>query len=322
MITEAFFQRHPNEIGFGYEGKVAPAIDKFFNQAAQILFDDLRKVTPGFEGIVRSEYEKLVREVGHDLSSEREPADRCYRCLTETYDLWSDEHGSAQEYVNYRLSLVELLFAEIGQSLPDRPDPTKPKVGTIGHYDKSRRLANLVNNQAHDGFRNGVNELNRRLEVAGIPFSYDAGKLRKITDKPIQENIHNPFWELIDDAKWKSVAIEMEEALRRRDRGDRDSPLSAMKALESTIKIISDERRLTTGKEGGAANYIENLASKRGGKLIEKWEGDALKFLFCKIRNPHGHGSGSEAPPDFSRAQMEWVIDSAMAWVKSLVGRL
>lgn len=94
-----------------------------------------------------------------------------------------------------------------------------------------------------------------------------------------------------------------------------------MKALESTIKIISDKRSLTKGSEKGASNYIDNLVSAKNGRLIEVWEADALKALFSSVRNPHGHGPGSEEMPSLSPPQENWVIESAMSWIKSLVVR-
>jgi hypothetical protein len=41
-----------------------------------------------------------------------------------------------------------------------------------------------------------------------------------------------------------------------RDSQGRDPAFYAARALESTIKIISDDKQLTTGREKGAANYI------------------------------------------------------------------
>jgi len=73
--------------------------------------------------------------------------------------------------------------------------------------------------------------------------------------------------------------------------------------LESTIKIVSDGKRLTRGSEKGAANYIDNLVSAKNGHVIEGWDGDTLKRLFGAIRNPHGHGPGSAPMPSLSTAQ-------------------
>jgi hypothetical protein len=75
----------------------------------------------------------------------------------------------------------------------------------------------------------------------------------------------------------------MKEAIDLRDTNGRDPAFYAAKALESTVKIISDEKQLSNGRERGAANYIDNL--KRS-NLIEDWEAEALKAFFSKVRNP------------------------------------
>jgi hypothetical protein len=94
-----------------------------------------------------------------------------------------------------------------------------------------------------------------------------------------------------------------------------------MKALESAIKIISDRKLLTKGAEKGASQFIDNLVSSKKGRFIEVWEAEALKALFSSVRNPHGHGPGSQEMPSLSLPQQNWVIESAMIWVKSLVAR-
>jgi hypothetical protein len=114
----------------------------------------------------------------------------------------------------------------------------------------------------------------------------------------------------------------MKEALDHLDHGQRDASAHAAMALESTIKIISDDKGWTTGNEKGAANYINNLVSARNGRFIEVWEKDALNALFSELRNPHSHGAGSKPPPRLLDAQQTWAIESCMTWIKSLVRRL
>jgi hypothetical protein len=95
----------------------------------------------------------------------------------------------------------------------------------------------------------------------------------------------------------------MKEAIDLRDTGGRDPAFYAVRSLESTIKIISGEKQLTTGKEKGAHNYIDNL---RGAKLIEMWEMEALKDFFTKVRNPFGHGPGAAPMPTGRSILQSW----------------
>jgi hypothetical protein len=114
----------------------------------------------------------------------------------------------------------------------------------------------------------------------------------------------------------------MKEALDRRDANDRDPVFYAARALESAIKIVSDQKGWTRGSEKGAHNYIDNLGSAKNGAFIAPWEREALKTFFTEIRNPFGHGPGSAEMPQLSPEQTSWAIESCMSWIKSLVGRM
>ena len=83
--------------------------------------------------------------------------------------------------------------------------------------------------------------------------------------------------------------------------------------------LLSDEKQLTTNKEKGAHNYIDNLM---GAKLIEVWEMEALKHFFTKVRNPFGHGPGAAPMPSLTDQQTNWAIENSMIWIKSLIRRM
>ncbi len=114
----------------------------------------------------------------------------------------------------------------------------------------------------------------------------------------------------------------MKEALDRRDSNDKDPAIFAAKALESAVKIISDSKGWTRNTEKGAAQYIDNLVSKANGRYLDVWEGDILKDYFRKVRNPVGHGPGSEPMPELTLEQTDWAIENAMSWVRALVRRM
>jgi hypothetical protein len=167
-----------------------------------------------------------------------------------------------------------------------------------------------------------VHELNARLKFAQYPFHFHNGYLQFSEDSKIASDIHEPFWTLVGSPKWANVDLQMKEAIDKRDSGDRTAALHAMSALESVIKIICEEKGWVTGKEKGAANYVDNLGSKANGNWLAQWECEILKTMFGQVRNPFAHGPGSGKMPELSAAQTNWAIDTAMVWTRTLISRM
>ena len=140
--------------------------------------------------------------------------------------------------------------------------------------------------------------------------------------QPVEEQIENAFWGIVANPMWKNVDTDMKEAIDRRDANDRDPAFYAARALESAIKIISDQKGWTHRGEKGAHSYIDNLVSKKNGSFIDIWEQEALKKFFTEIRNPFGHGPGSAEMPQLTMEQTNFAIETCMSWIKSLVQRM
>jgi hypothetical protein len=172
-----------------------------------------------------------------------------------------------------------------------------------------------------DSLQRALDELNDRFREASMPLEYHNGFVQFVQDGLTQRQMAAPFWDMLQDPKWANVDMDIKEAIDRRDNNGRDPALYAAKALESTLKIISDEKGWTTGKEKGASNYIDNLLSKANGSYIADWEADVLRLIFSRIRNPLGHGPGTAPPPVLSEKQTTWVIEACMGWIKSIATR-
>jgi hypothetical protein len=245
-----------------------------------------------------------------------------------------NESESADQFIKERLSLVEIGFrkreeeiADANAALPEKILKAKidakriPSPGVMripGNYVEA--LKN-INAKLNGEFRGCVEELNTRFRQAGCGLNYHNGFIQRATDELTLEQVETPFWALVSDPKWENVDTDMKEALDLRDSEGRDPAFYAARALESTIKIVSDEKKWTTGKENGAHRFIENLASKRAGHFIDNWESEALKRFFTDIRNPFGHGPGSEKMPSLSPQQTDWAIETCMVWIKSIILR-
>ncbi|WP_417684975.1 AbiJ-NTD4 domain-containing protein [Pseudidiomarina gelatinasegens] len=245
-----------------------------------------------------------------------------------------DGSVTADQFVKERLSFIELAFrqreeklSELNASLDKRVQQAeleakmKPARGLRlpGSPGDTLRAWNQTQNEL---FRASCNELNERFRRSRVKLHYHNGFIQISEDEAVLRQIEQPFWNLVGDPMWQSVDHDMKEAIDLRDSGGRDPALFAAKALESAIKIISDVNGWTRGTEKGAANYIDNLRAKANGEFINGWERENLVEFFSKVRNPFGHGAGSDPVPELSVPQTDWAIEFCMIWTKNLIRRL
>ena len=314
MLTDIFAKRYPDRMIWSYDGMPRDVV-VLLRQLTHVLFSDLLPSTGDAEGVCSAAHDQLARELGgFALERGRTATEICQRYLGVPWDLWNDAHGDQDTFFKTRISLVELIVREAETRVVAARAPSR-KVGAL----VTALGVNIPKPQPIVAA--AIDEINTRFRQAAIPLQYHAGVVQRADDPLIAENISEPFWILTRDQKWTNVDADIKEAIDRRDSGARDAALYALKAVESTIKIISDEKSFTRGTEKGAAQYIDNLVSSKNGRLIEVWEGEALKQLFSTVRNPHGHGPGGAPMPSLSLEQQDWVIESAMSWIKSLIRR-
>lgn len=255
--------------------------------------------------------------------------------VCETFVL-AEYDGSveADQFIKERLSFIEIAFRhreeqvkELNSSLEKRIQDAlieaklRPRRGIRlpGNPDEGMRAWNGTQNEM---FIASCQELNERFRQSRAKLHYHNGFIQISEDETVTQQIEQPFWSLVADPMWQSVDHDMKEAIDLRDSGGRDPALFAAKALESTIKIISDTKGWTRGNEKGAVNYIDNLRAKANGEFINSWERDSLVEFFSKVRNPFGHGAGTQPVPELSDYQTDWAIEFCMIWAKNLIRRL
>jgi hypothetical protein len=206
----------------------------------------------------------------------------CETWFLQTFD------GSIQadQFAKERISFIELGFRirEVqinveNVNLPaaikaaDAPDPLG-RLRIPGKYSDYVKEQNALINRI---FKSGVEELNARFRQADCNLNYHNGFIQLTQDNVVDQQIETPFWNLVSDTKWKNVDTDMKEAFDRRDTGVRDPAFHALRALESTIKIISDDKKWSHGKEKGAHNFVDNLTSNN---FLAHWEATAVKHVF------------------------------------------
>ncbi len=255
-----------------------------------------------------------------------------YVCEKFVKSEYSSKINDPDTFMKERISFVELAMRiryeeleTVNASLPRALSQAKVRDANSKHriHANNSTVERLTawNQTLNDTYVSQVEEINERFRRAKAPLTLHNGFIQVSTDEVIERNIAKPFWNLVSEPLWKNVDLDMKEALDRRDSNDKDPAFFAAKALESAIKIISDQNGWSTGKENGASSYIDNLLSKKNGRYIESWESDILKDYFRKVRNTLGHGPGSSPMPVLSIEQTDWAIESSMSWIRALIRR-
>ncbi|WP_201599819.1 AbiJ-NTD4 domain-containing protein [Psychrobacter immobilis] len=256
-----------------------------------------------------------------------------YVCEKFVKSEYSSKVNDPDTFMKERISFVELAMRiryeeleTVNASLPRALSQAKVRDANSRHRihanNSTAERLKVWNKTLNDTYVSQVEEINERFRRAKAPLTLHNGFIQISTDAVIEKNIAKPFWDVVSDPLWRNVDIDIKEALDRRDSNDKDPALFAAKALESAIKIVSDQKDLTLGNERGASNYIDNLVRKNNGRYIDIWEADILKDYFRKVRNTLGHGPGSDPMPELTIEQTDWAIESAMSWIRTLVRRL
>lgn len=356
MLTDVFFRRYETRQLFN---AVGPKEKTLFVQAYRLIDEQIwkyygydKKVDETVKETWKLLHDRLSMEIGikelspvwysytadwmgkpHTYSGSYE-----WNTVVESWlNLNFADNLDPDMFVKRRLSFIELAFRErehqlavINAMLPNtlqsaafqdaspRRGLTIPGVNPKTYVERAQEQNKLLN----DTFAWQVHELNTRFEQAGVPLHYHNGFIQITQDALLQAQVEQPFWDLVRDPRWKNVDIDMKEALDRRDTGGRDPSFYAAKALESTIKIISDEKGWTRGTETGVGGYLNNLTSKANGSFIAPWEHESMQRFYTDVRNDLGHGPGSEQMPKFTDEQIDFSIEFCMSWIKSLISRL
>ena len=355
MLTDVFFRRYENRPMFDSVGQKESAL---FLQAYRLVNEQIweyygydKKVDERVKAIWNDIHDRLSMEIGvKELSPKyysyqtnlmgKPHTNSGWHAINYVVEQWltlkfDSERMDANAFVKRRLSFIELALRTREDQVRAANAHLPAALQQAAFQDKTRHMSTGLrvpgsrvddvkaqNESMNARFKANVDELNERFKQAGMPLNYHNGYIQITQDELVQARIEQPFWRLVKDAQWKNVSIDMAEAIDRRDTGGRDPSFYAAKALESTIKIICDIKKWTTGNEKGVSDYLNHLESKANGALIEGWERQSMQRFYSDVRNDLGHGPGSKVMPNFSPQQIDQTIEFCMSWVKSLIGRL
>lgn len=261
----------------------------------------------------------------------------CQKFVLATYHEPIPANGFMKERISFFEIALREFYRDVQESnreLPKKVADWKTK-NTIQPFRSNRTLripnqqdrsisspVEVENRLLNERYTSIVEEFNARIRQAGYPLHYHNGFIQISEDELLISEIEQPFWNVVSDSTWKNVDVDMKEAVDCRDTGRRDPAFYAARALESTVKIISDQKGWTHGREKSVHNYLDNLGSTKAGSLIESWEKQNLKEFFTNIRNPIAHGPGSAEMPELTPAQTDWAIETCMVWIKALIKRM
>jgi hypothetical protein len=320
-LTDTFYSRYRGERLVWRIDGFPPECATVLRQATHVLFKDLSPLLTKAETFWTTVHDELGREMAAFVLAEGQShEERCGRFLGEPFDLWRDDHRDPDYFFKTRVSLIEIALRHF-EARAARLKSANEATGGILSWMSGGNASGPEATAFELAVRDAVEEVNARFRQAQIPLTYHDGHIQLVDDEVTAAVVEKPFWDLVRDPKWENVRIDMKEGLDRRDTSGRDAAFYALKALESVIKVISKEKGFTTGREKGAANFVDNLVSKANGRFIDPWEAEQLKALFKHLRNPHSHGPGSDRQPNLTAHQQTWVIESVMVWAKSLIRR-
>lgn len=320
LITDAFFRRYPARLVWTDEP--SRNYQSFLEQSAQIIFVDLSPKLNLTIEFFRDCHDALCREIGiGSLNLERNYDAKCGEFLNQKYDLWNNAHGTPDQFLKYRLSLIEIILQRADRFALEMLSSVliKPKrnwLGVPAYFLESSEFTNRLL------IENAIIELNKRFKQTGLPFHFHNGMIQSNDDQLLQDLIATPCWEILNNPIFRHADLELKTALDRADNGYSDAAFYAAKSLESVIKIICSQKEWNVKEGGGVSLYIDQLQSKNNGDYITGWEADNLKWFFSNIRNPQAHGTGTKEPLQLTAVQQKWAIDFCMSWIKSLVSRM
>jgi len=170
-----------------------------------------------------------------------------------------------------------------------------------------------------------IEELNQRFQEHQIGYQFQNGQLIKQTNQYLHEEVMLPVLTLLSDPQFRGAQDEFLSAHRHyRERRYKEAVADALKALESTMKSILDERKWEYRKDRDTVSTLTQILLDH--QLIPAMVQDQFTNLrvllesgLPRIRNrTSGHGQGS-TPVALPKYMAEYALHLAAANIVFLV---
>lgn len=172
-----------------------------------------------------------------------------------------------------------------------------------GKLDQDQRQFAEITISASDA----VSELNERFRRAGFGYRYESGKIFRISDELTHQEITSPALQLLTDRRFKGADQEFRAAHDHYKAGEyKDCAVDALNALESTLKVICDEKGWAYAKGARATDLLKIL---RREQLFPEFADQSFEQLIATLKSglpavrneTGGHGQGAKpvAVPEY-----------------------
>lgn len=161
----------------------------------------------------------------------------------------------------------------------------------------SQRRSQEITQSAEDA----LEELNLRFREHGIGFQYESGRLIRVSSQYVHTEIVRPTLALLADKRFKGANQEFLSAHKHyRDGHFKEAIVDALKAFESTLKIICDGRKWTYAPTATAKDLLQIVIDQG---LVPSYLTSHFAALrstleagLPTVRNKtSGHGQGAQA---------------------------
>jgi hypothetical protein len=154
--------------------------------------------------------------------------------------------------------------------------------------------------QAAKAAQDAIEEINTRFKEHGVGYEYVSGEIFRIDDELVHTEAVKPALAVLRNPRFKGAEDEFLKAYEDYRKGNNKGALTeALKAFESTIKIICEKRGWVYQPADSAKNLL-NICFKNGliPSFYESHFAGLRAVLEAAIPTPRnklgGHGQGSE----------------------------